>query len=144
MLPGPTINIHAAAKPLLKLMYHRQALGFIAKDLGWNGIPRQTLAVRAADPNRHGDGRQIDGMKRYTPDPYPSRQSMFKTSDGSVRLQSRPSRPTVRVLQVDSNQFYKAQKIKEFTLLTITGSMFIYHESTGQGNLCNNGVKSAE
>ncbi|KAJ7606427.1 hypothetical protein FB45DRAFT_878530 [Roridomyces roridus] len=32
LLPGPTINIHTLAKPLMKVMYHRQALGFIAKD----------------------------------------------------------------------------------------------------------------
>ncbi|KAJ7606426.1 hypothetical protein FB45DRAFT_950397 [Roridomyces roridus] len=30
---GPTINIHALAKPLMKRMYHRQALAFIAKDV---------------------------------------------------------------------------------------------------------------
>ncbi|KAJ7850018.1 armadillo-type protein [Mycena olivaceomarginata] len=29
---GPTINLHAAAKPLMKLMYHRQALGIIRKN----------------------------------------------------------------------------------------------------------------
>ncbi|KAJ6522653.1 armadillo-type protein [Mycena vulgaris] len=28
---GPNINIHALAKPLMKLMYHRQALDYIAK-----------------------------------------------------------------------------------------------------------------
>ncbi|KAJ7641803.1 hypothetical protein FB45DRAFT_361932 [Roridomyces roridus] len=39
LLQGPTINIHALAKPLLKRMYHRQALGFIAKD-----VPRQPLS----------------------------------------------------------------------------------------------------
>ncbi|KAJ7483764.1 hypothetical protein B0H11DRAFT_1199447 [Mycena galericulata] len=33
-LRGPTINLHAVAKPLLKLMYHRQALGFIEKNRG--------------------------------------------------------------------------------------------------------------
>jgi hypothetical protein len=31
---GPTINIHAAAKPLMKLMYHRQAMGLIRKNRG--------------------------------------------------------------------------------------------------------------
>ncbi|KAJ6537686.1 hypothetical protein B0H19DRAFT_1078823 [Mycena capillaripes] len=31
-LQGPTVNIHAAAKPLMKLMYHRQALAFIRKN----------------------------------------------------------------------------------------------------------------
>jgi hypothetical protein len=29
---GPNINLNAAAKPLMKLMYHRQALGFIRKN----------------------------------------------------------------------------------------------------------------
>ncbi|KAJ7494157.1 armadillo-type protein [Mycena latifolia] len=27
--PGPTINLHAAAKPLMKLLYHREALAFM-------------------------------------------------------------------------------------------------------------------
>ncbi|KAJ7355635.1 armadillo-type protein [Mycena albidolilacea] len=31
---GPTINLHAAAKPLMRLMYHRQALDIIRKDRG--------------------------------------------------------------------------------------------------------------
>jgi hypothetical protein len=31
---GPTINLHAAAKPLMKLMYHRQAKGFIRENKG--------------------------------------------------------------------------------------------------------------
>jgi hypothetical protein len=31
---GPTINLHAAAKPLMKLMYHRQAKEFIKKNKG--------------------------------------------------------------------------------------------------------------
>ncbi|KAJ7494174.1 hypothetical protein FB451DRAFT_1551334 [Mycena latifolia] len=34
--PGATINLHAAAKPLMKLMYHRQALGFVKRN---NAIP---------------------------------------------------------------------------------------------------------
>ncbi|KAJ7752195.1 hypothetical protein DFH07DRAFT_522715 [Mycena maculata] len=33
-LQGPTMNLHAAAKPLMKLMYDRQALGFIQKNRG--------------------------------------------------------------------------------------------------------------
>jgi hypothetical protein len=32
---GPTINLHAAAKRLIKLMYHRQALEFIRKNKGY-------------------------------------------------------------------------------------------------------------
>ncbi|KAF7350458.1 hypothetical protein MVEN_01351300 [Mycena venus] len=31
---GPTINLHAAAKPLMKLLYHRQALALIRKNRG--------------------------------------------------------------------------------------------------------------
>ncbi|KAJ7465346.1 hypothetical protein B0H11DRAFT_1922157 [Mycena galericulata] len=31
-LRGPTLNLHAATKPLLKFMYHRQALSFIQKN----------------------------------------------------------------------------------------------------------------
>ncbi|KAJ7753646.1 armadillo-type protein [Mycena maculata] len=31
-LRGPTINLHAAAKPLMRLMYHRQAMDFIQKN----------------------------------------------------------------------------------------------------------------
>ncbi|KAJ7094096.1 hypothetical protein C8R44DRAFT_386195 [Mycena epipterygia] len=30
--PGPTISIHTLAKPLMKLMYHRQVLGLIKKN----------------------------------------------------------------------------------------------------------------
>ncbi|KAJ7494103.1 hypothetical protein FB451DRAFT_451181 [Mycena latifolia] len=32
--PGPTINLHAATKPLMRLMYHRQALGFMKQNRG--------------------------------------------------------------------------------------------------------------
>ncbi|KAJ7479166.1 armadillo-type protein [Mycena latifolia] len=31
---GPTFNLHAVAKPLMKFMYHRDALAFIAKNRG--------------------------------------------------------------------------------------------------------------
>jgi hypothetical protein len=34
LLKGPTINLHAMAKPLMKRMYHRQALEFIRKNEG--------------------------------------------------------------------------------------------------------------
>ncbi|KAJ7641867.1 hypothetical protein FB45DRAFT_901212 [Roridomyces roridus] len=37
---APTINIHALATPLMKWMYHRQAVAFIAKD-----APGQTLST---------------------------------------------------------------------------------------------------
>ncbi|KAJ7799398.1 hypothetical protein B0H14DRAFT_1707037 [Mycena olivaceomarginata] len=30
--PGPTLNLHALAKPLMRLMYHRQALQFMKKN----------------------------------------------------------------------------------------------------------------
>ncbi|KAJ7880372.1 armadillo-type protein [Mycena olivaceomarginata] len=33
-LQGPTINLHAVAKPLMKVMYHRQALNIIRKNRG--------------------------------------------------------------------------------------------------------------
>ncbi|KAK7028782.1 putative G protein alpha chain [Favolaschia claudopus] len=33
-LSGPTLNLHALAKPLMKLMYHRQAQEFIAQSRG--------------------------------------------------------------------------------------------------------------
>jgi hypothetical protein len=32
LLKGPTINLHAAAKPLMKFMYYRQALDSIRKN----------------------------------------------------------------------------------------------------------------
>ncbi|KAJ7839170.1 armadillo-type protein [Mycena leptocephala] len=32
--PGATINLHAAAKPLMRLMYHRQVISFIQKNQG--------------------------------------------------------------------------------------------------------------
>jgi hypothetical protein len=34
LLQGPTINLHAAAKPLMRFMYRRQALEFIRKNKG--------------------------------------------------------------------------------------------------------------
>ncbi|KAJ7494017.1 hypothetical protein FB451DRAFT_1360618, partial [Mycena latifolia] len=34
--PGATINLHAVAKPLMRLMYHRQALAFIKRN---DGVP---------------------------------------------------------------------------------------------------------
>jgi hypothetical protein len=32
--PGPTINLHAVAKPLIRFMYHQQVLGFIKRIRG--------------------------------------------------------------------------------------------------------------
>jgi hypothetical protein len=32
--PGATISLHAAAKPLMRLMYHRQAMRFIEDNFG--------------------------------------------------------------------------------------------------------------
>jgi hypothetical protein len=46
-LQGPTINLHAVAKPLLKLMYHRQALGFIRKNRG-SPLSAATLEMYSA------------------------------------------------------------------------------------------------
>jgi hypothetical protein len=34
LLKGPTINLHATEKPLMKWMYHRQAMEFIRKNDG--------------------------------------------------------------------------------------------------------------
>jgi hypothetical protein len=41
---GPTINIHAVAKPLMKLMYHRQAKEFIKKNQG-SRLSREMLEI---------------------------------------------------------------------------------------------------
>lgn len=41
-LQGPTINIHAAARPLIKLMYHRQASSFIKQN---SNIPLSDVAL---------------------------------------------------------------------------------------------------
>ncbi|KAF7350456.1 hypothetical protein MVEN_01351100 [Mycena venus] len=41
---GPTINIHAVVKPLLKRMYHRQALQFIKKNRG-SPLSKATLEI---------------------------------------------------------------------------------------------------
>ncbi|KAJ7246037.1 hypothetical protein C8J57DRAFT_1241822 [Mycena rebaudengoi] len=40
-LRGPTINFHAASKPLMKLLYNRRALNFITNNRGKNTSPRQ-------------------------------------------------------------------------------------------------------
>jgi hypothetical protein len=34
LLNGPTVNLHAAAKPLMKWMHHRQALEIIRQNQG--------------------------------------------------------------------------------------------------------------
>ncbi|KAJ7879133.1 armadillo-type protein [Mycena leptocephala] len=41
---GPTMSIHAAAKPLIRLMYHRQATNFIEKNRGTSLSP-QTMDI---------------------------------------------------------------------------------------------------
>ncbi|KAJ7494147.1 hypothetical protein FB451DRAFT_451519 [Mycena latifolia] len=41
---GATINLHAAAKPLMKLMYHRQALGFVKRNRGV-ALSAETLEI---------------------------------------------------------------------------------------------------
>ncbi|KAJ7456234.1 armadillo-type protein [Mycena galericulata] len=43
-LRGPTINLHAASKPLMRLMYHRQALNLIQKNSGVS-LSAETLEV---------------------------------------------------------------------------------------------------
>ncbi|KAF7365487.1 putative G protein alpha chain [Mycena venus] len=43
-LQGPTINLHAVAKPLLKVMYHRQALGIIKRSRG-APLSSETLSI---------------------------------------------------------------------------------------------------
>ncbi|KAJ7636138.1 hypothetical protein DFH06DRAFT_660448 [Mycena polygramma] len=43
-LLGATINLHAAAKPLLKLMYHRQALGIMKKTRG-DPLSTETMEI---------------------------------------------------------------------------------------------------
>ncbi|KAJ7494023.1 hypothetical protein FB451DRAFT_1551268, partial [Mycena latifolia] len=42
--PGPTINLHAAAKPLMKLMYDRQALAFVKRNRGVT-LSRETVEI---------------------------------------------------------------------------------------------------
>ncbi|KAJ7494136.1 armadillo-type protein [Mycena latifolia] len=42
--PGPTINLHAAAKPLMKLMYHQAALGFVKRNRGV-ALSRETVEI---------------------------------------------------------------------------------------------------
>ncbi|KAJ7494084.1 hypothetical protein FB451DRAFT_1551287, partial [Mycena latifolia] len=39
---GATINLHAAAKPLMKLLYHREALAFVKRN---QGVPLTTETV---------------------------------------------------------------------------------------------------
>ncbi|KAJ7485794.1 hypothetical protein FB451DRAFT_65169 [Mycena latifolia] len=41
---GPTISLHAATKPLMRLMYHRQALAFIRKNRGIQ-LSKDTLEI---------------------------------------------------------------------------------------------------
>ncbi|KAJ7208877.1 armadillo-type protein [Mycena pura] len=43
-LQGPTMNIHAVTKPLMKLMYHQQAQRFIQRD---SGAPLSNVALEA-------------------------------------------------------------------------------------------------
>jgi hypothetical protein len=46
LLKGPTINLHAAAKPLMKFMFHRQALEFIRQNKG-SPLLETTLEIYA-------------------------------------------------------------------------------------------------
>ncbi|KAJ7494116.1 armadillo-type protein [Mycena latifolia] len=42
--PGPTLNLHAAAKPVMKLMYDRQALTFVKRNRGV-ALSRETVEI---------------------------------------------------------------------------------------------------
>ncbi|KAJ7094107.1 hypothetical protein C8R44DRAFT_814529 [Mycena epipterygia] len=42
--PGATISLHAAAKPLMKILYHRQVLGFIERTRG-GPFSEETLGI---------------------------------------------------------------------------------------------------
>ncbi|KAJ7622206.1 hypothetical protein FB45DRAFT_122826 [Roridomyces roridus] len=42
---GPTINIHAMAKPLMRRMYHRQALAYIAQDGHGKALSGETVEM---------------------------------------------------------------------------------------------------
>ncbi|KAJ7479280.1 armadillo-type protein [Mycena latifolia] len=46
-LPGPTINLHAAAKPLMRFMYGRQALAFI-KTQRWIPLSKEAMEIYAS------------------------------------------------------------------------------------------------
>ncbi|KAK7030564.1 armadillo-type protein, partial [Favolaschia claudopus] len=46
-LQGPTVNLHAASKPLQKFLYHRQALNIIKKDQG-KELDSETLETYAS------------------------------------------------------------------------------------------------
>ncbi|KAJ7491406.1 armadillo-type protein [Mycena galericulata] len=43
-LHGPTMNIHTAAKPLMRFMYHRQALDFVKRNQGV-GLSTETVEI---------------------------------------------------------------------------------------------------
>ncbi|KAJ7622382.1 hypothetical protein FB45DRAFT_927656 [Roridomyces roridus] len=45
VVQGPTINIHALAKPLMRRMYHRQALAFIAQDVRGRPLSEEMIEI---------------------------------------------------------------------------------------------------
>ncbi|KAJ6524077.1 hypothetical protein DFH09DRAFT_1372252 [Mycena vulgaris] len=77
--PGATVDLHAAAKPLMKWMYHQQALDFIKKNhdlplseetlqiysnyLGWKYVPHPTKIAILTEltwrANSEGDARVL-------------------------------------------------------------------------------------
>ncbi|KAJ7494019.1 hypothetical protein FB451DRAFT_1551265 [Mycena latifolia] len=54
---GATIDLHAATKPLMKLMYHRQALRFVKRNRDVPLTPEtgDILELRVVRPDSHGD-----------------------------------------------------------------------------------------
>jgi hypothetical protein len=44
---GPTVSIHAAAKPLMKFMYHQQALSFIKENRG-KALTKEMLNIHSS------------------------------------------------------------------------------------------------
>ncbi|KAJ7232576.1 hypothetical protein C8J57DRAFT_1578930, partial [Mycena rebaudengoi] len=66
-LRGPTINIHAAAKPLMKLLYNRQALEFIGKIDGCGDLrklPTMRICL-GVDEERHSGGSFPESTGEY-------------------------------------------------------------------------------
>ncbi|KAJ7753650.1 armadillo-type protein [Mycena maculata] len=59
-LQGPTMNLHAAAKPLMRLMYHRQALNFIEKNRS-APLSREAAELRI---HRHEIGNSGEPQKQ--------------------------------------------------------------------------------
>ncbi|KAJ7277348.1 hypothetical protein C8J57DRAFT_1223098 [Mycena rebaudengoi] len=69
-LPGPTVNLHAAAKPLLRILYHRQALGIVESNS--TGLPSQCveicIIVHEGDDSQASYHKRVAGAKRIAHD----------------------------------------------------------------------------